>query len=69
MLFNYLGEPVFQNGLGIYLRKHQYSNTIPDDLWQALSEASGSVSLRQRALLLPGYPNFADNGLSLGHNF
>ncbi|VDK73005.1 unnamed protein product [Onchocerca ochengi] len=41
MLCNYLGEETFQKGLRIYLKRFQYSNAVTDDLWDALSEASG----------------------------
>ncbi|KAF1757511.1 hypothetical protein GCK72_013967 [Caenorhabditis remanei] len=41
MLCYYLSEPVFQKGLRIYLKKFQYSNAVTQDLWSALSEASG----------------------------
>jgi len=29
-----------QKGLNAYLNRHKYSNTLTEDLWQALSEAS-----------------------------
>lgn len=41
MLCYYLSEPVFQKGLRLYLKKFQYSNAVTQDLWTALSEASG----------------------------
>lgn len=41
MLCYYLSEPVFQKGLRIYLKRFQYSNAVTQDLWTALSEASG----------------------------
>lgn len=41
MLCNYLGEETFQSGLRKYLKKFQYSNAVTNDLWDALSEASG----------------------------
>uniref|UniRef100_A0A0N4ZAG9 Aminopeptidase n=1 Tax=Parastrongyloides trichosuri TaxID=131310 RepID=A0A0N4ZAG9_PARTI len=41
MLYNYLGEPTFQKALRTYIKKHQYSNTVTQDLWNALTEASG----------------------------
>jgi len=36
-----LGEQVFKKGLNIYLNRHKYKNAVTDDLWNALSEASG----------------------------
>jgi puromycin-sensitive aminopeptidase len=41
MLHGYLGEEAVKRGLNIYLNKHQYSNTITEDLWAALQESSG----------------------------
>ncbi|KAI0202573.1 peptidase family M1 [Astrocystis sublimbata] len=42
MLVNHLGEKTFLQGVGAYLRKHQYGNAKTEYLWQALSEASGA---------------------------
>lgn len=41
MLKNYVGEKAFRKGLSTYFTAHAYGNTEGDDLWQALSEASG----------------------------
>jgi puromycin-sensitive aminopeptidase len=41
MLYNYLTEPVFQDGLRRYLKKFQYANAETQDLWNCFSEASG----------------------------
>jgi puromycin-sensitive aminopeptidase len=41
MLEQYIGENVFRDGVRAYLREHAYSNTVTDDLWQALEAASG----------------------------
>lgn len=41
MLMDYIGEDAYRKGLKQYFDKHQYSNTTRDDLWAALSEASG----------------------------
>lgn len=59
MLVTYLGESTFQNGLRQYLKKHQYSNAKTEDLWTALSAASGKsvneiMSAWTRQI---GYPN------------
>lgn len=40
MLHHYIGEADFRNGMNIYLNKHQYSNTMTEDLWEALEKAS-----------------------------
>lgn len=44
MVFNYLGQDVFQKGLSNYLNKFQYSNAVTTDLWSALAEAAGQVN-------------------------
>ncbi|KAL6057849.1 Aminopeptidase [Balamuthia mandrillaris] len=41
MLANFLGEEAFKKGLNIYLNRHKYANALTEDLWAALSEASG----------------------------
>lgn len=41
MLWQYLGEKDFQNGLSHYLKHYAYSNARTEDLWQALEEVSG----------------------------
>lgn len=41
MLSAHLGENVFLQGVADYLQKHQYSNATTNDLWSALSKASG----------------------------
>lgn len=40
-LHAYVGADTFKKGLGLYLKRHAYKNTNTEDLWQALSEASG----------------------------
>ena len=41
MLENYVGSEAFQLGLRAYLKRHSYANTVTEDLWMALHEASG----------------------------
>ncbi|KAI1317204.1 Aminopeptidase 2 mitochondrial [Mortierella claussenii] len=41
MLSSWLGLDVFLKGIRIYMKKHAYKNTSTEDLWAALSEASG----------------------------
>lgn len=41
MVSQFLGEDVFLKGIAHYLSRHKYGNTTTDDLWAALSEASG----------------------------
>ena len=40
MLEQYLGPETFRAGVRLYLRRHAYANTVTDDLWRALAEAS-----------------------------
>jgi puromycin-sensitive aminopeptidase len=41
---DYIGEDTFRQGLNLYLTRHQYRNATTADLWQALSEKSGTCS-------------------------
>ncbi|KAF2793513.1 aminopeptidase-like protein [Melanomma pulvis-pyrius CBS 109.77] len=41
MLSAHLGEKIFLQGVADYLKAHQYSNATTNDLWSALSKASG----------------------------
>ncbi|KAF9585828.1 Aminopeptidase 2 mitochondrial [Lunasporangiospora selenospora] len=41
MLSSWLGLDVFLKGIRIYIKKHAYKNTSTEDLWAALTEASG----------------------------
>lgn len=41
MISKYLGEQVFLEGIRRYIKKHAYGNTKTEDLWAALSDASG----------------------------
>ncbi len=41
MLEQYLGPDTFQAGVRLYLRRHAYANTVTEDLWSALADASG----------------------------
>jgi aminopeptidase N len=36
----YVGDQAFRAGLSAYFSKYQYQNTVGDDLWQALGQAS-----------------------------
>lgn len=57
-LEQYLTEPVFQKGISIYLKKHQFANTETSDLWSALEEASKEpiVQLMDSWIYHPGHP-------------
>eukprot|EP00607_Mallomonas_marina_P001471 CAMPEP_0182426326 /NCGR_PEP_ID=MMETSP1167-20130531/12807_1 /TAXON_ID=2988 /ORGANISM="Mallomonas Sp, Strain CCMP3275" /LENGTH=769 /DNA_ID=CAMNT_0024607665 /DNA_START=333 /DNA_END=2642 /DNA_ORIENTATION=+ len=41
MVAAFLGPEHFRSGLQLYMKRHQYSNTITTDLWAAWSEVSG----------------------------
>lgn len=58
MLRRWLGDSDFRAGLKLYFEKHQYSNTIGRDLWNALTETSGKdvAGFMDAWLEQPGYP-------------
>ncbi|MBA2796499.1 M1 family metallopeptidase [Streptococcus porcinus] len=58
MLRRWIGDADFAKGLAHYFEKHQYSNTVGRDLWNALSESSGKdvASFMDAWLEQPGYP-------------
>lgn len=41
MIEQFIGEEAFRRGVGNYLRKHAYANTVTADLWAGLNAASG----------------------------
>lgn len=43
MLHHYLGDDDFRKGMNLYLTKYQYKNTITENLWECLEEASGKT--------------------------
>lgn len=40
MLFFYLGEETFREGLRLYVKRFAYKNAVTQDLWSAWSDAS-----------------------------
>jgi puromycin-sensitive aminopeptidase len=58
MIERYLGPATFRRGVRRYIRRHREGNTVADDLWRALSEASGEpVEKLARAWIeQPGHP-------------
>jgi aminopeptidase N len=58
MLMNYVGHEDFRKGLKEYFTKHAYGNTTGDDLWRAISDASGKdiSSFMNPWLTRSGYP-------------
>ncbi|KAK7112907.1 hypothetical protein V1264_012283 [Littorina saxatilis] len=41
MLHDYIGDADFRKGMNLYLNRHKFKNTLTEDLWKALEEASG----------------------------
>ena len=58
MIERYLGPAKFRKGVRKYIRRHAEGNTVADDLWRALSEASGVdvASLARAWIEQEGYP-------------
>ncbi len=52
MLAAYVGESQFLKGVSIYLKKHQYKNTVTKDLWEGIQEATGMYPRRCTGPLL-----------------
>jgi puromycin-sensitive aminopeptidase len=42
MLEQHIGPEVFRDGVRTYLKAHAYDNTVTNDLWDALEDASGA---------------------------
>ena len=38
MMYHFLGESTFKEGLTLYLNRFKYGNAEQDDLWQAYTE-------------------------------
>ncbi|KAF8892603.1 leucyl aminopeptidase [Infundibulicybe gibba] len=58
MLSNYVGEDKFLKGVSIYLKKHLYGNTVTNDLWAGVGEATGMniVELMDNWMSKMGFP-------------
>lgn len=58
MIQQYVGHDAFRAGLKDYFAKHAYSNTVGDDLWDALEQASGKQikHIMNTWISQPGYP-------------
>lgn len=58
MLQAYIGDEAMKQGLKLYFEKHKYTNTQADDLWAALSKASGKdiSSFMHAWMTQPGFP-------------
>jgi puromycin-sensitive aminopeptidase len=58
MLEQFLTSGVFRDGIRLYLKKHQYSNTETGDLWDALETASREPvrKMMDSWIFQPGFP-------------
>lgn len=58
MLERYVGEPVFQKGVHLYLQKHSFGNATTSDLWNSIGGVSGAPvnDLMYGWVHQPGYP-------------
>jgi puromycin-sensitive aminopeptidase len=58
MLHNWIGDDDFRKGMNLYLTKYQYKNTVTNDLWASLGEASGKpvTSVMETWTKQMGYP-------------
>jgi puromycin-sensitive aminopeptidase len=58
MIEQFIGEESFRNGVGAYLRRHAYGNTVTADLWAGLDGASEWPvgSIMDTWILQGGYP-------------
>lgn len=58
MIQQYIGHDAFRAGLKDYFGAHAYANTIGDDLWNALEQASGKQikQIMNTWISQPGYP-------------
>ena len=58
MMRNYIGDDDFRKGLQQYFNKHAYGNTVGNDLWAALSTASGKdvAKLMNTWIEQPNFP-------------
>jgi puromycin-sensitive aminopeptidase len=58
MIEQYIGEEEFRQGVGNYLRKHSYGNTVTADLWEGLNSSSGQPvgDIMDTWILQRGFP-------------
>jgi puromycin-sensitive aminopeptidase len=68
MIEQFLGEQVFRQGVGSYLRRHSYSNTVTSDLWHGLDSASGTDvgAIMDTWILQRGFPQVEVSRTSTG---
>jgi aminopeptidase N len=58
MLEDYVGADAWREGVRLYMKRHAYSNTVSDDLWRAVEQASGKpiTEVAHQFTLQPGVP-------------
>ncbi|HSL24831.1 MAG TPA: M1 family metallopeptidase [Acidimicrobiia bacterium] len=58
MIEQFIGEESFRQGVGNYLRRHSYANTVTADLWNGLNAASGQPvgEIMDTWILQRGFP-------------
>ncbi|KAJ6480455.1 leucyl aminopeptidase [Mycena vitilis] len=58
MISGLLGEETFFKGVALYLKEHQYGNSVAEDLWDALGRTGGMdvINLAKSWILTTGYP-------------
>jgi puromycin-sensitive aminopeptidase len=58
MIEQFISDDAFRRGVGAYLRRHAYSNTVTADLWAGLNEASGVAvgDIMDTWILQRGFP-------------
>lgn len=71
MLEQYLGEDAFRLGVSNYLKEHAFGNTDGDDLWSALSEASGEPvkEIMETWIFQGGFPRLSVDGKPGSYTF
>jgi puromycin-sensitive aminopeptidase len=67
MLEQHIGPEVFRDGVRTYLTTHAYANTVTNDLWDALEEASGAPvrDVMNTFILQGGHPLVSLHGETL----
>jgi puromycin-sensitive aminopeptidase len=67
MLEQHIGPEVFRDGVRTYLKTHAYANTVTNDLWDALEEASGAPvrDVMNTFILQGGHPLVSLHGATV----
>ena len=58
MLEGFVGDEAWRKGVGAYMKQHAYGNTVSDDLWQSVENASNVpvLDIAHDFTLQPGIP-------------